>query len=101
MALPGVLVHYGYRAFANSSRPAMRNAAAFGAGFFALFFSSAGLAMTLAATGEPFYLLAKVSFGAHFPMMFVEGAISYFVIGFLRKVKPEMLDTSPIFAKRK
>ncbi|AOY57136.1 MULTISPECIES: cobalt transporter CbiM [Desulfococcus] len=54
------------------------------------------LALLLAAGGEDFFGVAKIALAAHVPVILIEGAVSAFTIGFLARVKPEMLE--PVFA---
>jgi cobalt/nickel transport system permease protein len=56
------------------------------------------IAISLVFTGEPFIGIAKVVVIAHLPMMIIEGLITLFSAGFLRKLKPEILGV--VHAKR-
>lgn len=49
------------------------------------------LAALLATGGEDFFGVAKIAVVAHVPVIGVEGVISAFVVGFLQRVKPELL----------
>jgi cobalt/nickel transport system permease protein len=49
------------------------------------------LAATLVFTGESFGAIAKLVVLAHAPVMVIEGIVTAFCIGFLKKVRPEML----------
>jgi cobalt/nickel transport system permease protein len=69
----------------------LATALAFACGFFAILLSSLLLAMCLIFTGESFMQAAKVLVVAHLPVMFLEGLIVAFCLGFLMKVKPELL----------
>lgn len=60
---------------------------ALGTGLAALF-----LALLLMSSGEDFLGVAKVALAAHVPVFIIEGLVSFFTIGFLIKVKPELLD---------
>lgn len=49
------------------------------------------LAVLLAAGGEDFFGVAKIALLAHVPVFIIEGLVSAFTIGFLARVKPELL----------
>jgi cobalt/nickel transport system permease protein len=55
------------------------------------------LAGLLATGGEDFFGVAKIALLAHVPVILIEGLVSGFTIGFLVRVKPEMLGT--LFAR--
>jgi cobalt/nickel transport system permease protein len=50
------------------------------------------LALLLAASGEDFLGVAKLAIVAHLPIMLIEAAMTGFVVAFLARVKPTMLD---------
>jgi cobalt/nickel transport system permease protein len=52
------------------------------------------LALLLATGGEDFLGVAKIALLAHVPVIIVEGAVSAFTIGFLARVKPDLLKPS-------
>jgi cobalt/nickel transport system permease protein len=49
------------------------------------------LAVLLAAGGEDFFGVAKIALVAHVPVFIIEALVSAFTIGFLARVKPELL----------
>jgi cobalt/nickel transport system permease protein len=49
------------------------------------------LALLLASGGEDFFGVAKLALLAHVPVFIIEGLVSAFTIGFLARVKPELL----------
>ncbi len=55
------------------------------------------LALLLAAGGEDFFGVAKLALAAHVPVIIIEGVVSAFTIGFLARVKPELLE--PAFGR--
>ncbi|MGQ9484245.1 MAG: cobalt transporter CbiM [Desulfosoma sp.] len=57
----------------------------------AVAFAAVILAALLATGGEDFFGVAKIAVVAHIPVIGVEGVISAFVVGFLQRVKPELL----------
>jgi cobalt/nickel transport system permease protein len=64
---------------------------AFPAILVAVMLSGIMVAAALIFTGEPFMQVAKLVVIAHLPVMILEGALTAFCIGFLRKVRPEIL----------
>ena len=50
-----------------------------------------GVGLFLGATDENFLGVAKVVFLAHVPVAFIEGAITAFMVTWLKKVSPEFL----------
>ncbi len=91
MALPAVLMYY---LFAKPVRNPHKNIAVFAgffAGFLAVLIASLLVALALVFTGKPFLSVAKFIVAAHIPVMIIEGIITAFVVGFLRRVKPEIL----------
>jgi cobalt/nickel transport system permease protein len=50
------------------------------------------LALLLASGGEDFFGVAKIALAAHLPVIIIEGAITAFTVGFLNRVKPELLE---------
>jgi cobalt/nickel transport system permease protein len=49
------------------------------------------LALLLATGGEDFVGVAKIALVAHIPVFIIEGVVTFFTIGFLARVKPELL----------
>jgi cobalt/nickel transport system permease protein len=56
------------------------------------------LAVLLMTGGEEFLGVAKIALLAHVPVILIEGVVSGFTIGFLVRVKPDLLQAS--FARR-
>lgn len=50
------------------------------------------LALLLGSGGEDFFGVAKIALLAHLPVILIEGLISFLTIGFLARVKPELLE---------
>ncbi|CAO0821872.1 cobalt/nickel transport system permease protein [Desulfarculales bacterium] len=65
-------------------------------GFLCGFLSVGGSALlvagTLVTSGEEFLAMARLVVLAHIPVMVVEGVITAAMVGFLRRVRPAMLD---------
>ncbi len=71
-------------------------------GYWAAFVSGAGavalsalvMAASLLFTDEQFFAVAGTTLLLHLPVMVIEGIVTAFCIGFLKKVKPELLPAS-------
>jgi len=90
MAFPGLLCYWLWGRLLGC-RPVWSVAGAFAAGALAVFFAGVLVASALFLSGEAFMEAAGGLLIAHVPIMIVEGLICVFVVGFLRKVKPQML----------
>jgi cobalt/nickel transport system permease protein len=66
--------------------------AAFTGGALSILGAGVLTAASLAFTDEGFLGAAKLVLLAHLPVMVVEGLVTMFVVSFLSRVKPEMLD---------
>jgi len=62
------------------------------AGASGVFLGTLILAMLLVTTGSEFIGVAKYAVLAHFPVMVIEAIISGFIVSFLIRVKPEILE---------
>lgn len=65
--------------------------AAFAAAFFAVILSAAIISLLLMFTGEEYTSIIKTVLGIHIPLALFEGIITLFIIGFLLKIKPDVL----------
>ena len=90
MAAPAVVCGYVFGSVIRN-KPAWVTAAAFCCGFLAVFFSSLIAGAALMFTEANFMKIAALIIAAHFPVMVIEGIIAAFCVGFLNKVRPEML----------
>ena len=90
MGLPAWLAAGLFRALCMRSRMAPALAAA---AVSALAIASAALILAglLATGGEDFFGVAKIAVAAHVPVLILEGVISFFVVSFLHRVKPELV----------
>jgi cobalt/nickel transport system permease protein len=90
MALPAVACYLLFgRLVRKSNGIALAGAFACGAGAVLLGGVIAGAVLVL--TGEAFFEVAALVVAAHLPVMVIEGLVTAFCVGFLKKVKPEML----------
>ena len=90
MALPAVICYHLFGRFI-SGKPSKAMIAGFACGFSSVLLSALLLAATLICTGDSFRAIAELVVLAHAPIMVIEGIITAFCIGFLKKVRPEIL----------
>lgn len=91
LAFPAVLVAYACSGGTRSSSRVVRGIAEFTAGAGAILLSGLLVALSLMATGESFNAAAKLIVAAHVPVMVIEGILTIFIVEFVRRVRPEML----------
>jgi cobalt/nickel transport system permease protein len=94
MALPAVVCAMLLGRFIRSERAHVSGAAAFTCGFAAVLISAVMLSASLVFTEESFLTVAKIALAAHLPVMVIEGLLTAFIVGFFRRVKPEILEGS-------
>lgn len=99
MAVPAVLCYAILHRFIINPSPLISAVSAFICGALAVLLSGLMVAASLVFTGEPFLEAAKIVLFAHLFIMVVEGVVTVFTVGFLRKVKPEVLEAP--YAKSK
>ncbi|MBI4831671.1 MAG: cobalt transporter CbiM [Candidatus Lindowbacteria bacterium] len=92
MALPAVCCHMLFGRFLTSPIAFVSSLSAFACGAFSVMFSGLLLARSVVCTGESFVGVAEMALIAHLPVMLIEGIVTVLVVGFLRKVKPEILE---------
>lgn len=90
MATPAVMCHYLFAGFVHKP-DAISYAACFACGFLSVFFSCLLVGTALMFTQESFLNVAWAVVIAHLPVMFIEGLVAIFCVGFLKKVQPELL----------
>ena len=96
MAFPAVAAGLLFGSIVRSQKKNRALAGGFLAGSFSIFLSGLLLALALAFSGKQFLPAALVVAGAHVPIMLMEGILTAACVGFLRKVKPGLLDYRPI-----
>jgi cobalt/nickel transport system permease protein len=94
MATPAVLCYYLFAGFVHKPG-VLSHAACFACGFLSVFFSSLLVGTALMFTQESFLEVAWAVVIAHVPVMFIEGLVAIFCMGFLKKVQPELLPKWP------
>jgi cobalt/nickel transport system permease protein len=92
MAMPAVLCFYLFNHLSRRETRWLALTASFSCGFLAIFLSAVLVAVSLVSTGEEFFTVGWTVAAAHIPVMLIEGGLTVFLVGFLRKVKPEILE---------
>ncbi len=91
MAFPALLAFWLFGPLVRAKRSSW---ALFGgalAGAFSVAAAGVLVAASLALSGEAFAAVAKLVLFAHLPIMALEAIVTAFAVGFLRKVRPEVL----------
>ncbi len=101
MAFPAVIIYLLFSKGIKSNKLSMSIASSFLSGFLAVFFAGIFTAFSLAFTGEEFLNVAKLILVAHIPIMCIEGVVTVLIVGFLKKVKPEILELNGNFKRKK
>jgi cobalt/nickel transport system permease protein len=90
MAAPAVICYYLFsKAVRSNSRFSLP--AAFLSGFLSVLIGTIIAAGTLVFTEEKFLEVAALLLASHIPVMIIEGLITMFCIGFIKKVQPGLL----------
>jgi cobalt/nickel transport system permease protein len=92
MALPALVCYMLFGQGIKSNNIITSSIASFLCGFGAVFLSSIMVAISLFFTGDQFLTVAKLIVLGNLPIMFIEGIVAFFVVRFLKKVKPEILE---------
>jgi cobalt/nickel transport system permease protein len=95
MSLPAVVVWYLFGAMVGGRSRTRAMMGGFLTGVLAVGLSAVLIAVSLSLSGEQFREAAAVALAAHAPVMVAEGLFTALCVGFLRRVKPEMLRTGP------
>lgn len=91
MGIPALLSGFIFR-YRLSSGTAFRGVRAFISGFIAVMLSAAGVALYLQSAGKEFYSTAKLVMYMNIPIAIIEGIATVFIVSFLMRVKPEILN---------
>ena len=91
MAFPAVLCSLLFTPWIRNGSSRLFLPAAFLCGFLSVALSGLCVAGCLIFSGEEFFPVARILLAAHLPVMFVEGLVTAMICGFLRQVKPELL----------
>jgi cobalt/nickel transport system permease protein len=98
IALPGVLVGALLRNFVARAAPGPAMLAAGLGAALAVALTTLGVALALTLSGEGLAGAAPLVGFANLPLMLVEGVVTAFAVGFLKKVRPELLAPSAALA---
>ncbi len=90
MGLPAVISYYLFSPFLMKKHTVAMTASFF-CGFFSVFFAALFLGLSLYFTEKNFWEVSSIVVMAHLPVMIIEGIVTAFFVGFLKKVHPVML----------
>ncbi|MBW1735669.1 MAG: cobalt transporter CbiM [Deltaproteobacteria bacterium] len=90
MALPAVFCYYLFGSLVRR-RSSLALPAAFACGALSVFLSAVMVGIALTFTREEFLRVSYLVVVAHLPVMVIEGLITAFCVGFLKKVQPHIL----------
>lgn len=90
MGFPAVAAWLALRPLLKKSGPAF-SLAAFGCGALAIFLSLILLYLALVLSGEALSVFAGLFFWTHVALVAVEGAATLLILGFIRRMRPELL----------
>ncbi|MDY6844539.1 MAG: cobalt transporter CbiM [Thermodesulfobacteriota bacterium] len=91
MGLPAIICFYLLSPLIRHRNNFIVLSSSFVCGFLAVFLANILVAVSLVFTGEAFREIAKLVIIAHMPVSVIEGLLTTFCVGFLQKVKPEIL----------
>lgn len=90
MALPAIISYLIFGRFLHASQRTA-TAAAFAGGALAVLMAGIMVGLALIFTEENFLNVSALIIAAHIPVMVIEGIITAVCVGFLKRVKPDML----------
>ena len=91
MGMPAVIVHLAFGKMIRSESRIFSGVMAFIAGTLAVLLGAILVGIFLGVSDRNFLEAAKLLFYAHIPLALIEGAVTSFMIMFLRKTSPEFL----------
>lgn len=91
MGLPALMVHVLFGRMVRSENKIFSGLMAFIAGFLAVIMGACLAGVFLGISDRNFLEAAKLLFYAHIPLALIEGAVTAFMIIFLRRTSPEFL----------
>lgn len=94
MALPGVLCWYLFRQVVRSAKPPWPILAGFATGVLAILMAAALTAICLGWVGQQFRVISWVVWASESLLAIGEGFVTAAAVGFLRRVQPEVFETS-------
>ncbi len=91
MAVPAVIVYLLFAGPIRRSSGCAAAALSFAAGGLAVLLGALGVGLFLGLSDGNFLTAAKILFAAHIPLALVEGIVTAFMTGWMKKVAPEFL----------
>lgn len=92
MAFPAVILGVSFKSFMKSTKPAVRYVVGFAIGAGSIMLSGILVALSLTMSlGQPVETAARLIILAHIPIMIIEGLMTVFIVEFIRRVRPEMI----------
>ena len=95
MACPAVICYYLFSPLL-WKKGHISSLAAFACGALSVLFGGIIVALALMFTEKNFLEISVIVVAAHIPVMIIEGFITVFAVGFLKKVQPNMLPGHPM-----
>ncbi len=92
MALPAVFCYLLFAKLVRLENRTLNFAGGFFTGLLSILLSGILVALALSLSGEAFIPVARMVVIIHIPVMVIEGIITGFVVLFLKRVKPELLN---------
>jgi cobalt/nickel transport system permease protein len=92
MALPAVVCYLLYARLVRGNNKTVAAIASFLTGVTGVLLGGIIVALFLISTGEQFVAVAKLFVIVHFPVMLIEGVLTVFIVMFIRRIKPEVLE---------
>jgi cobalt/nickel transport system permease protein len=91
MALPALIVYLLFSGAIRRSGHLASGIFAFAAGFLAVLLGAVGTAAFLMLSDPDMTGIVRVIFAAHLPLALIEGTVTLFMVGFLKKAAPDIL----------
>ncbi|MDR1377667.1 MAG: cobalt transporter CbiM [Synergistaceae bacterium] len=91
MAFPALVVYLLFSGPIRRSDALFASALSFAAGFLAVILGAVGVGIFLRLSDPGMTGAVKVVFAAHLPLAFIEGVVTLFMVGFLKKAAPDIL----------
>lgn len=95
MAVPAVGVRYLFGRLI-WKKSVTGHIAGFLCGFVAVIMGTVLIATALLFTGAEFFEITAILVAAHLPVMVIEGVVTLFAVGFIKKVQPALLPGYPV-----
>jgi cobalt/nickel transport system permease protein len=92
MALPALIVYLLFSGPIRRGGVLSASVFSFAAGFLAVVLGAVGVGVFLRLSDPGMAGVVKVVFAAHVPLAFIEGAVTLFMVGFLKKAAPDILN---------